>query len=296
MKKYLVLLAVCLTIFFPNRGMTQEKVEDYLILEDIGHFIVDSKPTVLKGGVGVLGATGHYVDHEDITYDTGYIKYPGGAKPITFEEADSIDPELVVEVQVTQHSGSDSDRWLLHEVERGFRRGDYEENMTSSRFRSIDGSNIFYSGLGGGTYRWLSNNVLVSINYTDLYKQKSEPIEVVKAYLAKFPSTISAITINRSHNEQWIKDEMDRRLWLVDKWFAQLQVGNIELTKVLMQSVKHMNVFLDYREKYYGIASTPEKKSLWEYLQGKDGTSIRNKLVEYKTWWAANKAVAINIP
>ncbi|HMK49065.1 MAG TPA: hypothetical protein VK435_03350 [Thermodesulfovibrionales bacterium] len=51
-----------------------------------------------------------------------------------------------------------------------------------------------------------------------------------------------------------------------------------------------MNVFLDYREKYYGIKAADEKNTLQGYLDAKDETNIRNKLAEYKTWWSANKS------
>ena len=200
-----------------------------------------------------------------------------------------------VKVEVTQHSGSDSDKWLLHEVERGFRRGDYEENMTPSRFRNMNGNNVFYSGLGGGTYRWKSNNIIVSIEYTDLYKQKSEPIEVVQAYLQKFPSTIPTISIDNAHNEQWLKDEMDRRLWLSDKWDAQYQLGKVQQNDLLRELVDHMTVFLDYREKYYGMKAYDEKVALLNYKSQSDLTSIKNKLTEYKNWWSTNKGNPINL-
>jgi len=279
MKKFLIILLVY-SLWSIVRGeesiYAQGDMANYLILEDIGGYKFRPKPTKrLYGNSGILAATGHfYMDHDDITYETRYI-LP--------------EPLSGAEVQVTQHAGSDSDRWLLHEVERGFRRGDYEENMTPARFRNIDGNNIFYSGLGGGTYRWLSNKVVVSIEYVDLYKQKPEPLEVVRAYLAKFPSTIPAITRDRAYNEKWIKDEMERRLWLSDKWFMALESGKAEQSKVIKEEVDHMVVFLDYREKYYGISASDEKKLLWKYLEAKDVTSIKTKLTEYKNWWNANK-------
>lgn len=269
MKKILVVIMLAL----PALGLAQE-IGNYLVMNDIGEYIFRPKRVVTIGNAGVLVPTGHFPGHGDMTYEGIYIH------PQTY---------LGVEVKITQHSGSDSDKWLLHEVERGFRRGNYEENMTPARFRNIDGKSIFYSGLGGGTYGWLSNNVVVSIEYVDLYKQKSEPLEVVKAYLAKFPSTIPSMTMDRAHDEQWIKDEMDRRLWLCDKWDAQFQSGKVAQADLLKELVDHMNVFLDYRQKYYGISATNDKKTLANYLYQNDITSIKNKLAEYKTWWSANK-------
>jgi hypothetical protein len=142
-----------------------------------------------------------------------------------------------------------------------------------------------------------SNNVVVDIRYTDLQKTKPEPLEIVNAYLRKFPSTIpSTLVADRAHDEQWIKEEMERRLWLCDKWFLQTQMGKVELNDALKTIVDHMNTFLDYRDKYYGIAASTEKNTLEGYLDKKDGTSIKTKLAEYKNWWNVNKTRSINLP
>ena len=286
-----LLLALFLAFFFiPTIGFPQN-ISDYLILQDIGQYKLDRPEKVFAGeppiggprqydSAGIIAATGHFADHPDKTYEVMYIGGNGLPSPT---------------VQVTKHAGSDSDKWLLHEVETGFRFGDYEEDMRPSRFRNINGNNVFYTKLGGGTYWWISNNIVVAINYTDLYQQKPEPLEVVKTYLAKFPSTVPAMTIDQAHNEKWIKDEMDRRLWLCDKWFMALQLGKAKLDKVLRESVDYMNIFLGYREKYYGVSARKEKGVLWEYLQAKNGTAIKNKLAEYKSWWEANKDKLINL-
>ena len=278
-------------VLVSDLGFSQD-LSDYLILNDIGDykFITHMKDFITgeikpKPGYrtrispGVLAGADHFdLDHDDTTYETDYIN-----KTV----------RLAVDVQVTQHAGGDSDKWLLHEVERSFRRGDYEENMTPARFRNIDGSNIFYSGLGGGTYRWISNNVVINIEYADLYRQEPEPLEVVRAYLAKFPSTITTITKDNAHNEKWIRDEMERRLWLCDKWFQQLHEGKTDQYKALSAVVDdHLKVFLDYRKKYYGINAGEEKQVLYGYLQVLNEKEIRNKLTEYKKWWSSNKTRA----
>ncbi len=289
MRDKLFITLILLFLPFPCFSQT---ISDYLILQDIGLYKLDKPEAVFPkeppiggphayDGPGMIGATGHFPDHKDLTYEVMYIG--GGGLPSP-------------RVQVTQHAGSDSDKWLSHEVERGFRRGNFEEDMAPARFRNIDGNNIFYSGLGGGTYRWLSNYIVVSIEYVDLYRHKSEPIEVVKAYLTKFPSTIPSMAIDRVHNEQWIKDEMERRLWLCDKWFLHLQLGKAAQDEALREIVDQMEVFLDYREKYYGISGKSEKSALSGYLTANDGTAIKNKLTAYKTWWSVNKTKAINLP
>jgi len=259
-------------------------ISDYLILEDIGSY-----KKITKGGPSgdVLAGAGHFgLDHQDHSYGIAYVN--DAAK-------------MWIDVQVTQHAGSDSDKWLLHEVEDGYRDGEMGTLgllTEGTVVRKIGSSRVLWIGLGGGTFMWLSNNIVTRISYTDLQGSKPEPLEVVQAYLAKHPSTITltdAEIKSKAHNEQWIKDEMDRRLWLCDKWFMQQQLGKVELNKVLRESVDHMKVFLDYREKYYGISAKDEKDALSEALRKKDGTTIKNKLSAYKNWWSANKDKAITL-
>jgi hypothetical protein len=207
-----------------------------------------------------------------------------------------------VEVQVTKHTGSDSDKWLLHELESSFRgrakAGQLGFSLyDSASIREIAGNKIF--DYGNVDYRWISNYVVVYIHYTDLNGTKPEPLEIVNAYLAKFPSTITftdSDVRSQSHTIQWIKDEMDRRLWLCDKWFMQLQLGKVQQTDAFQAAAKSMNIFLDYREKYYGIKAADEKNLLAGYLNKNDGTSIKNKLTEYKNWWTVHKTDAISLP
>jgi hypothetical protein len=272
-------------------------LSDCLITSDIGVFAFRGSSANMGNGSGIVGLTGHFQDHTDVVCSGTYSNI-NEVRGLPVEEARQ--KILSVDVQVTQHAGSDSDKWLLHEVEDGYRDPDVlETNLTEGTvLRLIDGNRVF--NWGAGTYTWLSgNNLVVRIEYTDLTGMKPEPLEVVRAYLGKFPSSITltdAQLKSRDHSEQWIKDEMERRLWLCDKWFLQVQMGKVEINDSLQTIVKHMNVFLDYREKYYGVAKLDEKAALWGYLGKKDGTSIKNKLTEYKNWWNVNKARAINLP
>ncbi len=93
----------------------------------------------------------------------------------------------------------------------------------------------------------------------------------MRAYLQKHPSTIPAtLVLDKAHEENWIKDEMERRLWLCEKWFLHLQMGKVNLDETLDAVVKSMGVFLDYREKYYGIRSKEEKLTLLTYLNQRE--------------------------
>lgn len=273
---------------------------DYLILEDIGSYKLftgiqgevfsgpPSKYSQTATG-GVLTTAGHFYTG-DVSYETSYT------------EVSSKWP--FVEVEVTQHADSpDSLKWLLHEVEDSYRDNDDSDKRlgllsgAGIKVRDIGGNKFIYWGLGGGSYTWMSGQKVIEIKYTDLQRTKPEPIAVIQAYLQKHPSTIqTSFVFDQAHDVQWIKDEMDRRLWLCDKWFMQLQLKKVEEKQVYQESVKSMNIFLDYREKYYGIKAADEKNLLAGYLSSSNGTSIKAKLAEYKSWWSSHKTGAISLP
>lgn len=275
MKKILIVVASLLLQPVSTYALA---AADYLIDTDIGQYS-RSYPGACPKGTGSVAGAGHFkLDHTDYACDIRY-----------YNEA----LDLGVEVQVTQHSDSESDRWLLHEVERDF-RSYYGLPDDSFVARQIDNNTVIALSVAGWTYRWVSGNKVVQIQYHDSQMTKPEPLEIVRAYLAKHPSTLAAMTSadlrTEDNKTKWIKDEMDRRLWLCDKWFEQLQLQKADQGQALQEAVKSMNVFLDYREKYYGLKAEDEKNTLQGYLDANDETNIRKKLQEYKDWWSANKS------
>jgi len=277
-----------------------DDVATYLILSDIppykritqaidaySHKIKNIPGYIVYPGPGILAGADHFiVDHSDMTYEADY-------------QSDELG--LGADVQVTKHAGSDSDKWLLHEVERGFRDTDKLESWPDedSLIREINNNKIFFYGGGVIGYRWLSNKTVINIQYGNLSGPKPEPLEIVKAYLVKLPSSIILSDVEfkaKAHSEKWIKDEMDRRLWLCDKWFLQITLKKADEKQVYQESVKSMNVFLDYREKYYDMKAVDEKNLLAGYLNKSDGTNIKVKLAEYKNWWTVNKSASITLP
>jgi hypothetical protein len=278
-----IVLWIVLLLFQPIR-VSAISVADYLVDTDIGSYSKSYAGACAKGS-GIIAGAGHFrLDHIDSVCDIRY-----------YNEA----LDLGVEVQVTQHAGSDSDRWLLHEVERDFRNY-YGLPDDSYSVRQIDSNAVLAFSAAGWSYRWVSANKVVEIEFHDSQMTKPEPLEVVRAYLAKHPSTLAPLTstdIRTAENKtKWIKNEMGRRLWLGDKWFLQIQTGKVEMNRVIKEAVDHMNVFLDYRKKYFGMDAQEEKKALSGFQQAQDGTAIKKKLTEYKTWWEANKGRAINFP
>jgi hypothetical protein len=188
-------------------------LENYIIQNDIGDYKFRPKPTKeIYGNSGVVISADHFdEDHDDVSFVTRYIKP---------------DPILGVDVQVTQHTGGDSDRWLLHELDAEFRTYSGIPGKSYGP-EQINGQTILQDDVAGANYRWLSGNKVIEIKYRDSEMNKPEPLEVVKAYLAKHPSSITSFTLQElRHNAnvtKWIKDEIDRRLWLCDKWNAQFQ-------------------------------------------------------------------------
>lgn len=253
---------------------------EYLIMQSIGAYHNGGKGHCGEGA-GLLEATGHFSeDHDDITCSTDYYNTA---------------QKLAVDIQVSKHAGGDSDKWLLHEVEHAFSDNETLDAtyVSPNPLRDINGRKIFYTW---GYYEWISNYVTVRIQFTDLTGTKPEPLEVVQAYLQKFPSTIpSSFVLDKAHKIQWIKDEMDRRLWLCTKWFAQLQLGTVEQKDSFNAAFESMTIFLNYREKYYGIQAADEKNLLIRYLETNNGTGIHAKLATYKAWWGTHKGDSLKI-
>jgi hypothetical protein len=161
---------------------------------------------------------------------------------------------------------------------------------TSDPIRIINNNKVWFQK---GDYSWLNNDVVVHIEYTDLLGTKPEPIEVVQAYLKKFPSTIKLTNEEakgNAHKTQWIKDEMDRRLWLCDKWNARYKAGKATQSDYVYHMDHNMVVFLKFREKYFGgVDAKKEIKALRGYIIANDLKAISNKLSEYKSWWGKER-------
>lgn len=298
MSRILFLLLMLLTVVLPTRAMSAGMAE-YLILQDIGNFKLSvpekslpgeppiGGPSSYVGAVVVDGASHFDQDHTDTTYEVDYFDFSETYPSPT--------------VQVTQHAGADSDKWLLHEVEESLRSADVNKlgrRSESAAYRRVGTADILTISIAGRAYYWLSNNVTVHIDYSDSKFTKPEPIEVVQAYLNKFPPTLPPDykRFNTATNDiVWIKDEIERRLWLCDKWFGLVVADDPNLGDKLGEVVDSMNIFLDYREKYYGIVAEDEKLLLEKCKKQKDETTLRAKLTEYKKWWADNKTVAISL-
>lgn len=290
MKKIIVIMLLLVPAF----GFSQD-ISDYLILQDIGQYKLSTPQKMIPGlapiggpkqydGAGIISGAGHFIDHVDKTYETMYL---GGGEKAS--------PTVIV----TQHTGSDSDQWLMHELSRDFRNyfGLPDDSFIASQ---IVNNTIIALSVAGYTYRWLSEDRVIQIQYHDSQMEKPEPLEIVNVYLAKHPSTLpemsSADLRTEANQTSWIKDEMTRRLWLCDKWLAYSQTGNVEISDLVQELADHLTVFLQYREKYHSISAKEELALIDDYMLADNKTALETKLAEYKTWWTDHKNDPIRLP
>lgn len=258
---------------------------EYLILEDIGDY--KRSPGFELMGKTVGKDPSCQQDGDDAR---GFYK----ACKILYVK-NSGNPPLSVETRRYQ-----DDRWLLHELEDRYRDA---ENMNATLDDNVSlkkiGKNALFAYRTGGvrTYTWIADkNVLVEIRFPSYTQSTPEPMEVIKAYLAKFPSMITlkdADLKSKAHSEAWIRNEMEHRLWLCTQWLTPGVLGKVEKNDALMDAVEQLFTFLDYREKYFGIRSISEKELLLGFRDEGNMPAIREKLSEYSTWWNEYKVIDI---
>jgi hypothetical protein len=283
MQKAILSLVVAVIILLWVAICHADTASDILVCRNIGDFIQYN--CECREGRGILVTADHFgEDHKDVTCDVTYY---------------SKTEKMSVKAEVTLHGGSsDANRWLVHEVDKEFRTY-YGTPGQEYVVKKIDGNALYTFGSKGWNYRWVSENKVIMLEYHDTGMTKPEPIKIVKAYVAKYPSSIAPMTtqeMNSASNEmKWIKDEMDRRLLLCDKWLQYLFLKKNVGKQVREEPVESMNVFLDYREKYFGVNAEPDKNLLVSYLNSNNGTGVKAKLTEYKAWWAANKSRTIRM-
>ena len=299
--RYFRIICTLAIIVFVAKIASAASAADYLILQDIGDYkhktqgkdFITLQPHAIPGysvriAPGFLAGNDHFdEDHDDTTYETKYVN-----RII----------HLGAEVQVIQHAGADSDKWLMHEIDDGY-RAHFGLPDPSYSIEVLDGNTILTYGAGGWEYRWISGNIVIKIQSYDLQMTKPAPLEVVKAYLVKYPSSLPSLKLaalrSAENTTKWIKGEMERRLWLCDKWFKQ--IGVKEQKEVMARVVESMNIFLDYREKYFNkyillrIKASAEKGLLYNLQSQGNTTALKEKLEEYKKWWGDNKNNALHL-
>ncbi|MEN6422509.1 MAG: hypothetical protein ABFD76_11245, partial [Smithella sp.] len=100
-------------------------LNDCLITSDISKYVYNSEYSRLGNASGVVNGADHFdLDHSD-AFCEGKYSNRGELQGLTRKEKRN--KILSVNVEVTQHTGGDSDRWLLHEIEDSYRDPDDED-------------------------------------------------------------------------------------------------------------------------------------------------------------------------
>jgi hypothetical protein len=283
-RKALVSIAAATIIMLGAATGYSQNASDDLVCQDIGSFNIILN-CVCRAGKGILVTADHFgEDHKDIDC---YVTYYSKAQRMTVTAEVTLPADSPVAI-----------KWLLHEVDKDFRT--YYGTPDPGYFiKNLDGNILYAFESKGRNYRWISGNKVIMLEYHDTGMTKPEPMEVVRAYLARFPSTISTTStpeLRSASNEiQWIKDEMDRRLWLCDRWLLYPSLKKDGEKQVREEFLNSMNIFLNYREKYFGVKAEDEKNVLTGYFTANNSAGFKAKLMEYKDWWAANKDKTIRM-
>jgi len=99
-----------------------------------------------------------------------------------------------------------------------------------------------------------------------------------------------------AHNKKWIKDEMERRLWLCGKWYMQVQLEKATQDDIARDVKKHLEVFVNYREKYFGVDGKADREALASYVYTRNHTALKSKYEDLQKWWQDNKDKDITLP
>lgn len=279
-------LPTLLFVIATSANFTPAEAQDiaaHLITSDIDVYRASKNPS---GGVGpgILAHADHFFyDHRDVNYRISYF---------------DLTTKTGAEVQVTEHSGGDSDRWLLHEAERDFRNY-FGFPGKSYVIREIDGHRIMAAGIGGWVYRWLSSNHVIHIEFTDLQMAKPEPLEIVEAYLAKYPPTLPPMTSERLRSSEgiseWVKNEMERTLWLCEKWFHNYDADGGEAARAIRKVEGLLETFVRYQEEFFPEEIEDIELRLLEIVSAIDIRGLSDLHSTYDQWWEINKNRRISL-
>lgn len=272
-------------------------LDDYLLIKDIGPYKLE-QPFVGVSGLVIYGGKpkerrrGNEGEGFYYSYTMGYDGGAGFAGPD-------------VEIRVY-----DSPQWMLYDLERDLKEsqdGVSTRTDKSAATELIDNYPVIVFEAGGGSYRWISGNKSIIVKYIDLHFDYPIPMEVISAYLAKYPSTLPADYQIRhpDREKQFIREEFERLITVADRWVALIQTDDPERREKLKAAATNLMNFAKYRKVYFSSmlsnllgGSMDEDINLLETAHmGPDLENIvRTKLAEYQEWWALHKNDAISFP
>lgn len=281
---------------------------DYLILHDIGDYKIAKYKNIssthnkritdnyiLKIGVTTFESVHLIPDLKDISYMTEYSREKK-ENSFSFDNSRTNDASKTkrtrrsrfvsgcdnVEVSVIKHTGGESDKWLQHELAGNFiqQKGDIRD----IQLENIEGKKVFIKikyGFGSEDviYAWLHDNAVFKIKSHREFDCACRPTEILTAYLKKFPPTVRSPNIMK-----WQNHHVAYELWLSKKWLEQIKDAEPIDDKILKIALKHIFLYLKFREKEYGIKAVTDKKGLWKLYLVKDLTRINKFVVDTEQW------------
>lgn len=192
----------------------------------------------------------------------GLVPYIGSG--LTYRGA-----EDTVRVEVREYADAS---WLAHNVEGqlrhtagGGRLGELSETAVVA-----DGGALCLNGVDSRCW-WVNGSRVVAVS-------GGAPQQVMSAYLKSLPPTASAFTAD----DAWAHDEMAR---LLDGARRRLELSAQSGERDQLPWInRELGTFLQYRDKYYGVAATDERLQLSKALQEQDDALLHSKLAEYQDW------------
>jgi len=275
-------------------------VSDYLVLENIGPYKQAPKSEFMgiefqsdKRNLREVDiTTERFTDEFGETYKSYKTRY----------HSNSVSPFIVVEVK--EYTFSD---WTVnHKMQYPFRDKNKERiglSLPEAQVISIDGTYIL--SIKGKRYSWSRGNKIIDITCPETDCSEIEPTEIIHAYLQKFPAA-------QRLPFGWIRDVLgpdQTRRWIHDEMSFRLSSANFRFQDVLPKEmavvVDHLVVFLDFRERYFGIPSEAEKQDLIQCCLPKEEdtagihlerrSELAKRIQEYQRWWEKARFIEIKL-
>ncbi len=294
--KQIIGIFLFLSCFWPA-NLLATNIDQVLIITDIGpykleHPFVTSDGLVIGGGEPKSSQEGNGAEGFYSAYTVGY---DGG---------DNLaGPDIEIRIY-------DSPQWMLRDLESDLK--EYQDGVatvtdTSAITKIIDNNPVIKMRAGGGVYRWISGNKAIFIEYHDLQLEYPIPMEVISAYLAKYPSTLPATYQIRhpDREKQFIREEFERLITVAGRWVDLIQADDPEKREKLKSAATNLMNFAKYRKVYFssmlgsllGGSMDEDINLLQTAHMGPDlETIVRTKLTEYQEWWASHENDSISFP
>jgi hypothetical protein len=197
--------------------------------------------------------------------------------------------------------------WLQHELEHYIRRIPKPIGYVLE-VEEIAGQHVISFAEGVSTrYLWVSGGSRgVYIRAGTL--SEIIPESFVAAYLQRLPSDLPAFQFDDAHERQWIRDEIDRQFYYLDKILAVLvTAARDERGGVVAMIDQRLGEIARLRGQYFGGPTEEEwerevVEQVRQQFPGADGSvfdaqpQVEARVNELKQWWAQHRDDPILLP